>query len=127
MTITMSNPKQILMIDANTRNLDLLAEFLSKQGFRSIRTTSVEEFNKLIITNTDGIGLAMIDISGFSRDIWLACEQLTERNIPFIVVSPKQVATIREEGRVHGAREVLTKPLVAKDLLSLIRSVMGER
>jgi len=122
----MSNPKKILMIDANTRNLELLAEFLSKQGFHSIRTTSVEEFNKLI-TNTDGIGLAMIDISGFSRDIWLACEQLTERDIPFIVVSPKQVATIREEGRAHGAKEVLTKPLVAKDLLSLIQSMVGER
>ena len=70
--------------------------------------------------------MALIDISGFDRTIWQYCEQLREKGIPLLVISPRESATITQEGITHGARSVLVKPLVMKELLILIHSMIGE-
>jgi DNA-binding response OmpR family regulator len=113
----------ILMIDRNARNLELLGDFLQNQGYATLSATSLEAI-ETIMSETKDIGLSLVDISGFDRSIWDYCQMMSERNIPFIVISPKQVASIREEGRSHGAKDVLLKPLVAQELVGLIRNLM---
>jgi DNA-binding response OmpR family regulator len=114
----------ILLIDRNTRNLELLAGFLETQGYSTLRLNNLDELEPTI-AELSGVALALVDISGFDRNIWTYCQLLSERDIPFVVISPKQVKTIREEGRSHGASDVLMKPLVAKELTILIRSLIG--
>jgi DNA-binding response OmpR family regulator len=113
----------ILLVDRNTRNLDLLAGFLQKQGYTTVSLSDLGGFEQVLDGNN--LEVALVDVSGFDRSIWENCQMLTDRNVPFVVISPKQVASIREEGRSHGARDVLLKPLIAQDLSSLIRRLVG--
>lgn len=112
------------MIDKNARNLELLGGFLNTHGYETIPLTDLTEFHAVLLAHPR-IGLALVDISGFDRSIWEYCQRLSEHNIPFIVISPKQVATIREEGRSHGAKDVLLKPLVAQELTILIENLIS--
>ncbi len=115
----------ILAVDRNQRNLELLSQFLNKEGYQTIAADSFEEVVKAIDL-PDKIGMALVDISGFDRRIWDCCEQLRNHQIPFLILSPKQSAAIQHESFSRGARSMLVKPLIVKDLLSIVHSLLGE-
>jgi DNA-binding response OmpR family regulator len=121
----MGDNRLILTVDRNQRNLELLAQFLNKAGYETLQVSSIEELEQAV-SNTDDIGLALVDISGFDRSIWNCCQQLHDKGIPLLVLSPKQSAAIQQESFAHGARGVLVKPLVVKDLLGLVESLTEE-
>ncbi len=115
----------ILAVDRNQRNLELLAQFLNKEGYQTIAASSFEEVARAIDL-PDKIGMALVDISGFDRRIWDCCEQLRSHQIPFLILSPKQSAAIQHESFSRGARSILIKPLIVRDLLSIVHSLLGE-
>ncbi|MBW4683417.1 MAG: response regulator [Microcoleus vaginatus WJT46-NPBG5] len=121
----MAETPLILALDRNRRNLELLAKFLGKEGYQVLSATSLEEFEQFL-ERKEEIGVVLLDISGFDRSIWEHCEQLQAAQIPFLVLSPKQSAAIQQESFAHGARNMLVKPLVANQLLGLIRNLLGE-
>ncbi len=115
----------ILAVDRNQRNLELLAQFFNKEGYQTIAADSLEEVARAI-DEPARIGMALVDISGFDRRIWDCCEQLRSHQIPFLILSPKQSAAIQHESFSHGARSILVKPLIVRDLLSIVHSLLGE-
>lgn len=115
----------ILTVDRNCCNLELLAQFLGKKGYQSLGATSLKEFEQAL-TSEANINLVLIDIAGFDHNIWNLCERLRDEQIPFLVISPRQSAAIQQESLAHGARSMLVKPLVLKELLRFIRSLLGE-
>jgi DNA-binding response OmpR family regulator len=115
----------ILLLNHLPRNLELLAEFLGKAGYASIRARTYEEFDQALSQGSSIQG-ALVDIAGFDIAIWRRCEQLQVARIPFLVVSPQQSAAIQQAGVSHGARSVLVKPLVVKDLIGAIKSLLAE-
>lgn len=119
----MSTPPLILTIDRNQRNLELLGQFLNKEGYTTVSLSSLDDFEK-IAEQSDGVALALVDISGFDRSIWAFCEKLTDKGIPLLVISPQQLASIRQESLAHGAQGVLFKPLVVKELAAIIRNML---
>lgn len=121
----MAETPLILALDHNRRNLELLAKFLGKEGYQVLSATSLEEFEQFL-ERKEEIGVVLLDISGFDRSIWEHCEQLQAAQIPFLVLSPKQSAAIQQESFAHGAHNMLVKPLVANQLLGLIRNLLGE-
>lgn len=122
----MEDKPSILAVDKNRRNLELLAQFLGKEGFQVESASSIEEFAQTL-TRAEAIELALVDISGFDRSIWDCCQQLREREIPFLVLSPRQSAAIQQESFAQGARSMLVKPLVVKELLGIIRSLVSHK
>jgi DNA-binding response OmpR family regulator len=117
----------ILTVDRNRRNLVLLAQFLDKDGYQSFGATSIEEFEQALSRAAEAeIALVLVDISGFDSQIWKLCEWLRDEQIPFLVISPRQSAAIQQESVTYGARSMLVKPLVVKELLRFIRSLLGE-
>ncbi|TFI53773.1 response regulator transcription factor [Mastigocladus laminosus UU774] len=114
----------ILLLDYNRRNLELLSQFLSQQGYQAIATANLEEFDQ-ILTSSSAIDLALIDISGFNQQIWDSCEKLRNQGICFLVISPRQSAAIQQESVTHGARNMFVKPLVLQEFLGVIRSLVG--
>ncbi len=122
----MKSKTLILAVDRNRRNLELLTQFLGREGYRTLTATTVEEFDAAL-THSPVIGLVLVDIAGFDRSIWERCEKLRLRKIPFLVLSPKQSAAIQQQSLTHGARGVLVKPLVFKELLGIMRSLLEER
>ena len=121
----MKSKPLILTVDRNRRNLELLAQFLDKQGYQSFGATSIEEFEQAL-TKIAEIALVLVDISGFDSHIWKLCESLRNKQIPFLVISPRQSTAIHQESLAYGARSMLVKPLVIKELLRFIQSLLGE-
>ena len=115
----------ILAVDHNHRNLELLNHFLGREGYHTRTATTLEEFD-LVLAEANSIGLALVDITGFDRRIWERCEGLRHHSIPFLVLSPRQSNAIQQASITHGARGVLIKPLVVKELLGLIHSLLEE-
>jgi DNA-binding response OmpR family regulator len=113
----------ILAVDRNERNLELLAQFLGKEGYQIFKASSLEALEQAL-TNSKEIDLALVDIAGFDRSIWECCDCLRAQNIPFLVLSPKQNVAIQQQSFAHGASGMLIKPLVIKELLLLIRSLL---
>lgn len=113
----------ILAVDRNHKNLELLTQFLGKEGYQVLAVSSIEEFEQALI-NSKEIDLALVDIAGFDRQIWEVCDRLRTENIPFFVLSHKQNVAIQQESLTHGARSMLVKPLVIKELLGIIRSLL---
>jgi len=121
----MSDQPLILAVDHNRRNLELLTQFLEREDYRARGATSLEELDQ-VLDGTEEIALALLDLAGFDRSIWERCERLRKAEIPFLVISPQQSAAVQQESLAHGARSVLVKPLAVKELLGLIRNLLGE-
>lgn len=115
----------ILTVDRNRRNLELLAQFLDQEGYQSFGVSSIDEFQQALIEVAE-IALVLVDIGGFDSQIWKLCEKLRDQQIPFLVISPRQSTAIQQESIASGARSMLVKPLVVKELLRFIRSLLGE-
>jgi DNA-binding response OmpR family regulator len=115
----------ILAVDRNQRNVELLRQFLGKEGYELLAATTLDEFDRAL-AESDDIGLALVDIAGFDRSVWERCEGLRARKVPFLVLSPKQSTALQQTSLTYGARGVLVKPLVVKELQGIIRSLLEE-
>ena len=120
----MSDRPLILAVDRNVRNLELLAQFLGREGHTTLTAANLEDFDRLLVEYE--IALALVDVAGFERDIWERCARLQAAQIPFLVVCNQQSAVLRQGGILSGARAVLVKPLVVQELLELIRGLLAD-
>jgi DNA-binding response OmpR family regulator len=118
-------PALILTVDHNTRNLELLGEFLGRAGYRTRPAATLEAFNRALAEKPP-IQMALLDVSGFGPEVWSACEELRARQIPFLIISPKHSAALQQTSLEHGARGVLVKPLAVKELLNLIQAMLKD-
>lgn len=115
--------KKILIIGINPRNLELLGEFLNKQGYTSTEALNIEQIDIALEIKND-LALVLIDITGFHSSIWERCKKMQEQNIPFLIFSPKYDAIVQKESIEHGAKGCLTKPLVMRELSELIKKLL---
>ena len=115
----------ILAVDRNQRNLELLTQFLGQAGYPVFAARDASESGRVLDEHAE-IGLALINLAGFDRRIWDLCEQVRTEGMPLLVISPKQSVAIEMESLAHGARGVLTKPLVVRELLALIQRLLEE-
>ena len=118
----------ILAVDRNHKNLELLT-FLGREGDQVLAASNIEVEQALM--HSKEIDLALVDIALFNRWIWEKCDRvacvrirLRTENIPFFVLSHKQNVAIQQQSLTHGARSMLVKPLVIKELLGIIRSLL---
>ncbi|MDW8145195.1 MAG: response regulator [Roseiflexaceae bacterium] len=111
----------ILTVDANRRNLEVLAQVLHQAGYRALPASTIAAFDQAL---EEPISLALVDVSGFGSNIWQCCERLRERAVPLLVIAARNSAALQQASVAHGARSVLIKPLVVRELLGLIRSLL---
>lgn len=113
----------IFSLSRNKRNSDILVKILGEQGYE------VAGFSEPIemvseSKNREKVDLVLMDISGFNQNIWKSCEDLRLLDISFLVLSPQQHRVIEEQSMKQGAERVLVKPLVIKELLLLVKSLV---
>lgn len=121
----MTSKPLIVTVDCNRRNLEILAQFLNKAGYNSLGVSGLEEFEQVLTQRADDIKLVLVDISGFDSSIWQLCQRLRTLDIAFLIVSPRHSASMAQTSLNYGARSMLVKPLVIKELLGSIRSLLG--
>lgn len=120
-----TSPRALLLVSRLPRNLQLLADFLGKEGYVTLMATSYEEFDH-VLAQPHAIAGSLIDIAGFDTEIWTRCERLRAVGIPFLIVSPRQSTAIQQASLSHGAKGVMVKPLVVKELMGLIQSILED-
>jgi DNA-binding response OmpR family regulator len=118
--MSMPNSRTILIVEHNSRNTDLITEFFRSDGYEVMSAPTVEELDRLLKT-PEMIGLALIDLVGFDHRIWERSEILRTKEIPFILISARKTSTL---GR--GERLVLFKPLIVKEMLALVGTILKE-
>ncbi|MDZ7373398.1 MAG: response regulator [candidate division KSB1 bacterium] len=119
----MPSSEIVLVVDRNRRNFELMREVLQKENLEALGASSVEEMRQRIAEHK--ISLALIDLAGLGRDVWAVCEELRERSIPFVVISPRFSPEVSQEGSARGARGVLVKPLTVRELVGIVRGLLG--
>ena len=118
-----ASSRTLLLVSHLPRNLQLLADFLTKEGYATLTASTYEEFDQAL-DQPQAITGSLVDIAGFDGLIWARCEQLRVAKIPFLVFSPRQSAAIQQASLSHGARGVMVKPLIMKELTTVIRSML---
>jgi DNA-binding response OmpR family regulator len=115
----------ILAVSHNPRNLDLLRHVVGTAGYQLLPAVSLAAFERAL-AHPEAMRLALVDITGFDARIWGPCEHLRAQGIPFLVLSPHQSQALQQASLSHGAQRFLAKPLVIRELLGLMRSLLEE-
>ncbi|MFH5797219.1 two-component system response regulator [Haladaptatus sp. CMAA 1911] len=113
----------ILALGKRERNLELLADLLKNGGYDVEIATSMDEFDELL-QQRDDVALAVLDVDGFTEDIWKRCEQLNDRDIPMLVLAAQIPPAMRQKAVSRGAQTILEKPVDKADLQATIRGLM---
>lgn len=121
----MSQPIVVLVLSLNRRNLELLTQVLEQAHYQAIAINNYTEL-EVALCNCAAFNLALIDLAGCDRQIWDYCEQMRSANIPFLTFTPRYNCVVERDSLEHGASSVLVKPLVIKNLLLLINSLVGK-
>ena len=121
----MSTSQSILLVACNQRNLDLLSQVLIKNGYVTDTAKDLAAVERIVETAVQ-YDLAMVDIAGFSHDVWNYCEKIASKNIPLLVIAPQKGQHVQHESLARGARGVLYKPLVVKELLTTVNEMVAE-
>ena len=114
--------KKVLLICKNRKNLELLSDFLKKNGIYSQGCLDLKE---AITMNFNEIFLSLIDLSGYDRSALKLLSIFFEKKTPFIVIYPPQ-AKNKNIVPPPGSTGVLVKPLNPKMLLTLIKNFLQE-
>ena len=121
----MKNRPTILVVSHNLQNIRLLADFLDQLGYGAQGAAGLDELDT-ILGEDSAISMALLDLAGFSPEIWPRCDQLREASIPFLVISPKKSFDLQKESLARGASGMLVKPVAMKELTALINAFLGE-
>lgn len=124
--MTMLQPRTILVVDRNPRNLELLMQALARHGFQTLSAPDLTQFDRLI-AQPGPIELALVDIDGFDAGIWDRCHRLHERRIEvLLLVRRRAMPQVQVESARCGARAVLPKPLSPRLLTQMVQDLMEE-
>ncbi len=120
--------KKILVIEDNAINLRMVSYALTKKGYNVITATNGLVGYKMI--DEQHPDLVILDIMLPGLDGYDICERVrmnpeTEK-IPIIMTSGKTLQEDKDIGMRMGASVYLTKPVPPSEMLSNVKSLLGE-
>lgn len=113
----------ILAVASRSRNLELLKQMLAEAGYRVLTADTITEFDELL-QRVDGVSLTVLDIDGFTVDIWERCERLQSLDVPILVLAKRLPSKVRQKAVSLGARQVLEKPIRKAELRQSVQSLV---
>ena len=117
--------KKILIVDDSATDRQFLIETLSKQGYQCVVAQSGDE--GIAKSKTELPDLILMDIIMPGTDGFKATRAITHddatKHIPVIVCTSKKLETDKVWGMRQGAKDYITKPIDAKDLLAKIAAL----
>ncbi len=117
--------RKILIVDDSPTDRQFLVEALSRQGYECVCAASGEE--SIARSKTDRPDLILMDIvmpgmSGFQAMRAIRRDAQTG-HIPVVLCSSKRQDTDRVWGLRQGARDYVTKPIDARELIGKIKQM----
>lgn len=102
-------------------NIRVLSQALEAHQYACVGAADQQSLETILHSSSPD--LALVDVSGFGESVWLMCEILQRRNVPFIVLSAKQELDVSSRTLSYGAVSILQKPIVKASLLKLIEGM----
>lgn len=114
---------KILLVDDETRMLDLLALYLSPKGYNCIKKTSAREAIEFIKSNV--VDLILLDIMMPDMDGWEACKEIRKQgDVPIIMLTARTEKPDIVKGLSLGADDYISKPFDEEELNARIEAVL---
>ncbi len=116
----------ILIVDDNSKNIQIVANILKKEGFKVNFARSGKQVLKNIKTNY--CDLILLDIMMPEMNGFEVCEQLKQipliKDIPVIFVTAKDDIESIKKGFEIGGVDYITKPFIEEELVARVNSVL---
>ncbi|WP_419956160.1 response regulator transcription factor [Neobacillus niacini] len=115
--------KTILLVDDETRMLDLLGLYLKPHGFKCIKVQSGKE--AIAYLKADQIDIVILDVMMPEMDGWTTCKKMREfSNVPIIMLTARTETVDVIKGLNFGADDYVTKPFNENELLARIEALL---
>ena len=117
--------KKILIVDDSPADRQFMVETLAKQGYQCITAAGGDE--GIAKSKTEKPDLVLMDVVMPGTNGYQATRTITHddatKHIPVIIVTGKDQETDRIWGLRQGAKDYITKPIDARELLSKIAAI----
>lgn len=124
----MQEPKMVLLVDDDTRNIFALSAVLKTKGYAIVSASSVVEALGILQSQT-GVGIILLDMMLPGMDGYEAIGLLKgdERlqHIPIVTVTAQAMTGDRERCLSAGADEYLPKPVDVDALIRLLQKFLN--
>lgn len=121
----MDTPDHILIVDDDAQLLDLLAEYLSSEGFEVSTAGNARDMRAVLADRT--VSLIVLDLMLPGENGLSICRELRGReatNIPILMLSARGDETDRVLGLEMGADDYLGKPMARREVLARVRALL---
>jgi two-component system, OmpR family, response regulator VicR len=115
--------KKILVVDDEKPIVEILQYNLEKEGYQVVTAFDGEE--ALEIVKQENPDLVLLDIMLPKKDGFSVCRELrSERNIPIIMLTAKELETDKVLGLELGADDYVTKPFSSREIIARIKAIL---
>jgi DNA-binding response OmpR family regulator len=115
--------KTILLVDDETRMLNLLGLYLEPHGFKCIKAESGKD--ALNFLEEVKIDIVLLDVMMPEMDGWTACKNIRKfSNVPIIMLTARTETVDVIKGLKFGADDYVTKPFNEDELLARIEALL---
>ncbi|WP_264738013.1 response regulator transcription factor [Cytobacillus firmus] len=115
--------KTILLVDDESRMLDLLALYLTPLGYNCVKKSSAVDAIAFIESNH--ADLILLDVMMPEMDGWTACKEFKKiREIPIIMLTARSEKPDIVKGLKIGADDYILKPFDEEELVARIEAVL---
>ena len=115
--------KTILLVDDETRMLDLLGLYIAPHGYKCVKANSAKV--ALTYFEKEKIDLVILDIMMPEMDGWATCKKIREfSDVPIIMLTARSETPDIIKGLKYGADDYVTKPFNEEELLARIEALL---
>jgi DNA-binding response OmpR family regulator len=115
--------KTILLVDDETRMLDLLGLYLAPHGYRCMKANSGKA--ALTYFEKEKVDLVLLDVMMPEMDGWTTCRKIREfSDVPIIMLTARTETVDVVKGLKYGADDYVTKPFNEEELLARIEALL---
>lgn len=112
----------ILVVDDNAQIVDILSQYIKKEGWPMLAAKTGEE--ALALFDAAEPSLILLDIMLPGLDGYALLESLRPQGVPVIFITAKSAVKDRVLGLRLGADDYITKPFAAEELVARMESVL---
>ncbi|MDX9978733.1 MAG: sigma-54 dependent transcriptional regulator [Lentisphaeria bacterium] len=124
-TVLRNNERTILVVDDDAGQRGLLAEFLSRQGFRIRSADSGERALALLAEETPDLMISDVRMPGITGLEALRQARTTHPSLPVLLVTGYADVRDAVEAMRDGALDYIEKPIDLDELLCLVDRILG--